>query len=282
MTTTLDFSGRKVRIDFHESYLRMGIGTHELSLQTSVQAPWRPEGRAPDDAILIFSAHAELGPTYGRHALADIQETFRLYGHPSHQHLRLLLSDDQLVAIEDARKGGPVEILLNITATLLDGGAQIRDCQETYRVPSERWLEMLHQAGVGASINVRVTGPLNELANAAQSDDDPSAGRAVARLREARRELLDGRYEACIKTCRAVLEHIRAMQTELAQPPSQDVKKRERTQDQRWAALLDDVFGLASGASHDDEVTADFRWSQRDAQAVLAVTAGLLGRAMPE
>lgn len=281
MTATLDFGGRKVRIDFQESYLRMGLGTHELLVKTSVEARWRSDEDVSIDAVLILAAQAELGSTYGRHALAAVHETFRLYGHPSQQYLHLLLSDEQLVAIEDARNGGPVEIVFNIAATLLEGKVAIRDCQEIYRVPPERWQEMLHQAGVGASIVVRVTGPLSELADQAHNVEGPSASRAAARLREARSELLDGRYEACVKTCRTVLENLRELQPATAQPPSSDIKRRDRNQEERWAALADDVYSLASGANHDQGVTADFRWSQSDAQAVLATTAGLLARAMP-
>ena len=39
-----------------------------------------------------------------------------------------------------------------------------------------------------------------------------------------------------------------------------------------------DLYNLSSGALHDDEMTRDFTWSIEDAQAVLTMTAALLGR----
>jgi hypothetical protein len=56
------------------------------------------------------------------------------------------------------------------------------------------------------------------------------------------------------------------------------VKPRERTQAQRWSVLVDDLYSLASGASHDDAVTEHFAWSRDDAVMIVSAVAGLLSR----
>jgi hypothetical protein len=52
----------------------------------------------------------------------------------------------------------------------------------------------------------------------------------------------------------------------------------QRTQGQRWAAIFHDVKSMSSAAHHDDSTTEGFSWNRSDAEAILAATAGLLGR----
>jgi hypothetical protein len=47
---------------------------------------------------------------------------------------------------------------------------------------------------------------------------------------------------------------------------------------QRYAVLRDALHALASGAHHDDVVTASFRYSRSDATAVVACVAALVRR----
>lgn len=110
------------------------------------------------------------------------------------------------------------------------------------------------------------------------SPDAPSLVQAAQRLRLARLELRDGRYEHCVATCRRVLENL----THLRPVPSFkeiiQTHAEQRTQAERWAALHYDLPSLSSAAHHDDEVTKGFTWTRVDAEAVLAATAGLLAR----
>jgi hypothetical protein len=53
----------------------------------------------------------------------------------------------------------------------------------------------------------------------------------------------------------------------------------ERDQPERWALMVEDLFSLLSGASHDDPGTTEFfEWSRADAVALVAFASGLLGR----
>lgn len=59
-----------------------------------------------------------------------------------------------------------------------------------------------------------------------------------------------------------------------------DPRIAPRRQDlaQRFAGLRNAVHSLASGAHHDDEVTAAFSYTRHDAAAIVACVAALLQR----
>jgi len=111
---------------------------------------------------------------------------------------------------------------------------------------------------------------------ATSADDAPSLAQAAARLRQARAELRDGQWEHSVATCRRVLENIARLVSVPTAASMDDVSAQKRTQDQRWAAVFNDLKSLASAAHHDDVTTDGFAWGRADAEAVLAATAGLL------
>ncbi len=81
-----------------------------------------------------------------------------------------------------------------------------------------------------------------------------------------------------LATCRRVLENISKL---AALPSARTIDKtpaRERTQEQRWAAIYWDVKSMANAGHHDDTTTAGFSWNRTDAEAILVTTAALLGR----
>jgi hypothetical protein len=81
-----------------------------------------------------------------------------------------------------------------------------------------------------------------------------------------------------VATCRRVLENISRMASLPSARSVADTPAVQRTQEQRWAAIYWDVKSMANAAHHDDSTTEDFSWSRADAEAILAGTAGLLGR----
>lgn len=56
-------------------------------------------------------------------------------------------------------------------------------------------------------------------------------------------------------------------------------KADDRTQEERWAVLVQSAYALFSGAPHDDEGSSEhFTWTRADAVAAVATAAGLLAR----
>lgn len=101
-------------------------------------------------------------------------------------------------------------------------------------------------------------------------------GARLRHRREAKGHITDGKYEEAVIKARAVRDYVREVVP--SDSLARDVKPRDRTQIQRWSVLIDDLYSLASGASHDDAVTQGFRWNRNDAVMLVSAVAGLLGR----
>jgi hypothetical protein len=106
---------------------------------------------------------------------------------------------------------------------------------------------------------------------------DPDSLRAQAgrRLQSAVRALADGRAEDAVRDARLALD----LYDRLDPPAAYDNRApRQRDLAQRFAVLRNAVHSLASGAHHDDAVTANFRYDRRDASAIVSCVAALLQR----
>jgi hypothetical protein len=73
-----------------------------------------------------------------------------------------------------------------------------------------------------------------------------------------------------------VLENLALLMEMPKAGPLFATKPDDRTQAERRAAIYHDVKSMASAAHHDDGATVGFTWARADAEAVLAMTAGLL------
>ncbi|SDO16546.1 hypothetical protein [Geodermatophilus sp. DSM 45219] len=284
MMTTYDMGppGRRLRISTNDEVLRPGVAAHQLTLRISVHGSWLDPTDSQTSAAMIVEGTVEGGAPLRPLSLIQAR-VMNVRSFPINERLVVLLSDDQLLQLEVDREDGDVELQLDLSATFLNlppGEYPTYDAQIAYRIPARRWLELLDSAGRLIGITVRVPSPLTDSATGGQvpRDTDPSLSRASKRLREARAALRDANPEACVRLCRHVLDSLRL----LAPPQSAEAVRKtppqSRTELQRWSALFHDLYSLASAASHDDDTTADFRWSREDAQALLAATAGLLAR----
>jgi hypothetical protein len=57
---------------------------------------------------------------------------------------------------------------------------------------------------------------------------------------------------------------------------AKDDDLRSRSQAQRWRAIYRAAFDQASGAVHEDEVTKEFVYNRREAEALIGIGAALL------
>ncbi|MDK3257004.1 hypothetical protein [Blastococcus capsensis] len=282
--TTYDMGppGRRLRISTSDEVLRPGVAAHLLTLRISVHGAWLDPSDSQTSAAVIVEGTVDGGSPL--RPLSGIQaRVMNVRSFPINERLVVLLSDEQLLQLEVDRGDGDVELQLDLSATVLNlppGEYPTYDAQIAYRIPARRWLELMDSAGRLIGITVRVPSPLTDSATGSQvpRDTDPSLARASQRLREARAALRDGDPAACIRHCRLVLENLRLLDPPQAADVVRKTTPQTRTAAQRWSALFHDLYSLASAASHDDYVTADFSWSREDAQAILAATAGLLAR----
>lgn len=275
----------QIHISLGEIHLTPGVANHRLVLQTQMTGTWL-DGQDPGtnaQALLTGTIWTEQ-PSFRWIAGLETQvATLRSYA--AAEDLVISLTDDQLICLERARGQNDVVLRLKLQATLLsppDGVHPVAHEELSVRILSTRWLELLDQAGTEVGVLIRVPSPLTDSAlavpPAASNEDAASLAQATARLRQARAELRDQQWEHCVATCRRVLENI----SRLADIPSAksvaDTPAAQRNQEQRWAAIYHDVKGMANAAHHDDSTTEGFSWSRADAEAILAATAGLLGR----
>ncbi|MFD2414814.1 hypothetical protein [Amycolatopsis pigmentata] len=270
---------------FGDAYLAPGVGTHRFVLPVKTIASWL-DPEVPDSitpTLLTGTVWTDL-PSF-RWVAGLPTQTFTVRGYQVSEELFIDLSDEQLIALEDGRGEDDVALRIKLQATLLQADTSIHPVahEETaVRISRARWLEQLDQIGHEVGIVVRVPSPLTDsalqLPPVAAVEDAPSLAQATARLRQARAELRDHQWEHCVATCRRILENIGRLVT---LPPAKRIFAKSvdtRTQDERWAAIYYDTKTMTSAAHHDDTTTDTFRWSQADAEAVLATTAGLLKR----
>ena len=92
---------------------------------------------------------------------------------------------------------------------------------------------------------------------------------AAGYLQDARRLLHDGEFDKAIGSARQAMERILAVADWPSISKNDDLF--QRSQAQRWRAIYKAAFDQASGAEHADEVTKDFTYSRREADALIGI-----------
>lgn len=283
-TTTFDYfpSGR-VRFDLEGLYATSGAGAHRLAFRCKSAASWLEPEPEPAGAAALLTGTVDVA-TGGQRWLGGLEpKLLTLRSYPVPTDLLISVTDEQLVALDHARADRDFELVLTLQMALFEppsGVPPVRDAQVTIPVSRGRWLELLDQLGREFGILIRVPSPLGSPGSRSPDDknDAASLSRTVARLRQARGQILENQWAGAVTSCRMALEGLAA----LASPPLptlasvKAISPRERTSEQRWASLYYDAHSLASAAVHDDEVTAGFEWSRVDTEGLLAMTAALL------
>ncbi|WP_127357252.1 hypothetical protein [Actinacidiphila soli] len=185
--------------------------------------------------------------------------------------LDVTLTDAQIMGLEKARKGRELELRADLTVVQLGAvdGWPAREHQLTIRISHEEWAKALAGLNAGAFVDVLV--PITDVEDRAL---------AARRLREAKALIGSGDFEGAVGKARSALDPVRAAcNTEALHSQAVNKKAKERTQEERWAMLIQNAYALFSGAPHDDEGTTEhFAWTRADAVAAVATAAGLLTR----
>jgi predicted pyridoxine 5'-phosphate oxidase superfamily flavin-nucleotide-binding protein len=207
-----------------------------------------------------------LAPLAAGHLVNPVQVAteFRLTG---------FISVEQLRVVEELRSGADsIWVVLQVSVTCVDGEPTTLvggNGEFSFALPAGEWLQELER--VDAATYVEILVPLTS---------NTEHANAVRRLRNARTLIQDDRVEEALAEARKTLEFVRKAGG-TAQIVQQAAAKKPRDRDlrERWAYLVEDIFSLLSGAAHDDQGTTEhFTWTRADAVALVASTAGLLGR----
>jgi hypothetical protein len=273
----------QVHVSFGDIHLTPGVANHCLVMPVQVVGTWLDEQDPQSNTQVLLTGTLWTENQSFRWVGGLEAQVVTLRGYAAAEELVVSLTDDQLVCLERIRGQDDVVLRLKLQATLLappNGVHPVAHEELPIRIPRAGWQELLDQVGTEVGILIRVSSPLTDAAltaaPAASDKDAASRTQAAARLRQARAELRDQQWETCVATCRKVLENI----SKLASLPSANsvtsTPPTRRSQDQRRAAIYWDVKSMASAAHHDDGTTEGFSWNRADAEAILAMTAGLL------
>lgn len=191
----------------------------------------------------------------------------------------LSLTTSALVALEVARDGGPLELVMTLVAhpffiAQYPGyapGVDVRPASDTFRfqVPKEQWLALLENVDYCETL-------VTELRLPTGGPESTSVGRQrVANAVHARNE---GRYRSSMQECRIALD---ALETggfggrapdEVARFLQKNARKL--SQSERFSALQIAMRLFLSPAHHDG--VPDEELSREDADLAIAITAALL------
>lgn len=203
---------------------------------------------------------------------------------PSHSstgsvRFTLSLTTPALVALETARDGGPIELVMTLVAhpfviTQHEGytpGVGIQPTFDTYafKVPKEQWLALLDSVGYCDTL-------LTELRLPASGPDVTAQGRQ--RLVQAVQARNDGGYAEAMRRCRIALDELKA--EGFAGKAPADVAKflqdkaGTMSQAERFSALHLALQLFLSPTHHAN--APDEHYSREDAELAIAMTAALL------
>ncbi|SEG94232.1 hypothetical protein SAMN04489712_14419 [Thermomonospora echinospora] len=189
----------------------------------------------------------------------------------SSQPFTTFISDEQLRIMERLRWHGEALLLLvNLSLTRPDANGRLLTGTGTLNamVQPGDWFRELERVDAASYVELLV--PVTE---------DHARATAVRRIRDARGMLREGKNEPAIVSARAALEQVKNTPEVKALSKSAKAKNsRDRTQDERWAMVVEDVYSLACGAAHDDETTESFVYSRQDAEVIIVAIAGLVAR----
>lgn len=264
-----------------DTHLSPGLASHRVLIEAHVSGTWL--AREANVPILLIGTVKTDNPFRWLACLNP--QVFTVRSYPVGGTLTFELSDDQFIALERARGKGDLVLIFDLQATLMNFSPDTyptSDTQVQVRIRESRWLELLDQSQSEVGIVLRIPSPLSEpvapSAGAVVAQNSGSLFQAATRLRQARTELGDQQWEACVASCRRVLENLALLAPVLPASEASRPPTKEHTKDQRWAAIYHSVMHMTHAAHHDDETTVAFIWTRVDAEAVLAATAGLLLR----
>jgi hypothetical protein len=282
MTTTawLRHEGGTLRISFSGFDLMPGSGAHRFRFVVEGAKDGLVDNAS---AVTILSGSVENGSNPSAPWIGQFEtEVVTWKGYPTTSYLSLTLTDDQLVDLDRTQADQPLDLRINLRSTLLDpplGLYPVVEDQVHYAIAHEQWMQLLDRAGLAVGFLIRVAGPILDtgLHPGVSEASGRSMAQAVLRLRQARSELADHRWEQAVATCRKVQENIAAFAPRM---PARDRLKakpdRAKNEEERWAAMFYAVNALTHPAHHDDTTTTPFSWNHQKAEAVVAATASLL------
>lgn len=259
----------------------MGVSILRINVEFT-QTPWaNTEVQA---AANVLWGDLNLRPDSGRvghlgraHPDHPINLAPSPHGGTVHRTFSIALSDAQLFAVEEARKGGNVELKLSLVAAGYSSqyGQQVITDDIVCRLSLSDWARVLGELGHGDVIVLGVHLPSGNESSPLRS--------AIELLHSANRHLLNGEYDAVIARCRQAIESAQAIlvdddATKVAMSlyPKQ---KASMSTLQREQMIREAVRNYAHPAHHVDKNGDTECYGRSDAAFLLTMAAAVITRA---
>lgn len=260
--------GAEFRLEFADMSVEAGPGAHRLGLRYQATPVGLPSG-----SLVLVSGSLRLQHTMGWIGVLQADHPLPVSDtahYPRSLSLSTTITDSQLAGIEAHREGGDLELLVHLHAALAGAATfdyPAADEQDWIRIHRSTWADHAERLGAVVTVPLLVPLPLG--------DPHSLRARAGRQLQLAARALADGRPADAVRDARLALDFYDQINS-----PATDSNKAPRQRDlaQRFTTLRSAIHSLASGAHHNDAVTADFQFSRRDASAIVACVAALLQR----
>lgn len=233
-----DFApGGRVRLELDSWGVERGLGAHRLEFRYRVERAGVP---TPGVVVFFFGAvHLVEGWGWIGDLHADQALPLAKDNQPRTVNLSTTISNEQLAAIEERRRGRDLALRVDLTVVL--AGAEDLDYpnrthQDQIHIPAAERAARAEQLGALVTVPVLVPLPLG--------DPDSQRAKAGGNLREALRAIADGRHRDAVSGCRDALELLDSIDPQAGDPAG---KARDRTLEQRFAALRTALKSVANG-----------------------------------
>lgn len=259
-----------------------GLGTSILRLNVEFKkAPWSHD--FPVSADILWGV-LSLKPDTGNagqlgHALPD--QATHLAPNPRggtvYQTFGFPLSDAQLFAIEEARKGGSVELRLCLVGTGYSPqyGHQALADELVFRINVSDWARILGELGHSTVIALGLHLPSPKQSSALRA--------AIELIHGANAYLMSGDYDSAVARCRLAIESAQTvLGDDAATKAAMSAYQKQRTSMstlQREQMIREAVRHYAHPAHHVDDQGNTERYSRSDATFLLAMAAAVVSRA---
>jgi hypothetical protein len=258
---TLTFAGKTVgvSVDAENASFSRGYGVYPLNLQIRLTPYGFNSG-----TVLELAAELERqsNPTYW---LAGATRTIHVgVGSEINCRVAFPLTSSQILAIEENRAGQRPGFILKLYGFLPQDPTTLdQESSINFTIAASTWLDLIEQVTPAVAftipVPIAVEGALAE---------------GGALLKEARRQLNAGDFEAAIVTARKAMERAQAAANWPEITRTENLQGRD--QGQRWRAVYKAALDQAAGAAHEDDVTKAFAYSRREAEALIGIAAALL------
>ncbi len=250
-----------------------GVGCYTLviNLHLSVMAP------ATDSDLSNLSIRVEWGDNQQRMigtVVPDQAQPIPLSQHCTTTTIgfRLLLSQNQIEAIEALRNGGDILLSIWLIGNVShDGNSFTIQERETFLVPQQEWIGALKLMGYCRSFLYELTLPY------AENEQEP----ATALIKKAQDYLLRGDYDDCVGKCRSLLKEAYPLTDEDEKVRKKALEKYRGNQDarksmdvpERMLALREAVINATHLAHH---YNSGDGYSRDQARAILGATISIV------